>query len=132
VSCPLISEGKVNSPSILRKLFFPKYQCRLTNKSTNKSYCGCCAASCSRAAVSSCFWFFAASFAAFAFSFAAFSSCFCRRFCAFISDLVIGAVASLVLVVEEVAVEGVVLVVVVVDVCALTRMGCSIRRPSNR
>jgi hypothetical protein len=82
--------------------------------------------------VSSCFWFFAASFAAFAFSFAAFSSCFCRRFCAFISDLVIGAVASLVLIVEEVPVEGVVLVVVVVDVCAFARTGCSIKRPSKQ
>ena len=64
--------------------------------------------------------FFAASFAAFALSLAAFSSCFCCRFCIFISDLVMGAVvASLVLVVEDVPVEGVVLVVVVVDVWAL-------------
>jgi hypothetical protein len=46
--------------------------------------------------------------------------------------LVIGAVASLVLVVEEVPVEGVVLVVVVVDVCAFTRTGCNIRRPSKQ
>jgi hypothetical protein len=46
--------------------------------------------------------------------------------------LVIGAVASLVLVVEEVEVEGVVLVVVVVDVCAFTRTGCSIRMPSKQ
>jgi hypothetical protein len=93
----------------------------------------CCAASCSRTAVSSCFLFLAASFAALAFSLAAFSSCFCCRFCAFISDLVIGAVvASLVRVVEDVPVEGVVLVVVVVEVCAFVRRGCSTIRPAKQ
>jgi hypothetical protein len=97
------------------------------------AYFGCCAASCSRTAVSTCFWFLAASFAAFAFSVAAFSSCFCCRFCAFISDLVIGAVvASLVCVVEDVPVEGAVLVVVVIDVCAFVWRGCSTKRPSKQ